>query len=263
MRIDLNADVGEGSGYGLEPRSLDPIDESLLALITSANIACGGHAGDDVSMAALCARAAELDVSIGAQVSYVDREGFGRRRLDVDPDVLQGQLTTQIRDLARHAASVGTRVRYVKPHGALYNVTADASDPRNEAHSRAVVAAALEAGHGGIPFAILGMPGSALLRLAAEAGLRIAHEAFADRGYADDGQLVPRTHPAALILAVDDVAARAEDIVRRGEILSVSGTRLRLDSISSICLHSDTPGAVQSAEAVRARLGDAEFRPFA
>lgn len=226
-RIDLNADLGE--------EITD--DESLLAVVTSANVACGYHAGSRAVMRAVCAEAARREVSLGAQVSYADREHFGRVELDVSYEVLREQVADQLGALSEIAAAEGTEVRYVKPHGALYHRVLD-----DEAQARAVLD-----GSGGLP--VLGMPG-ALLRLAATAGRTVFLEGFPDRGYAADGRLLPRSAPGALVEDPDRVVAQAVALAR---------------SVDSVCLHGDTPGAVGHALAVRRSLQEAGFalRPFA
>lgn len=257
--VDLNADLGEGvSGDDdLDPESLD---ELLLREVTSANVACGGHAGDDVSMARVCRRAVELGVSIGAQVSYADRAGFGRTRLDVPHDVLVGQLLEQLETLRAHAVAAGGRVGYVKPHGALYNAAAD--DPSVAAAVVDVVLADADAT--GAPLPILTLPGCALAVLAADRGVPVVAEAFADRGYTSDGRLVPRTSPGALVTDPDEVLVRVVRLVRDGLVRSVDGVEVAVPA-RSVCLHSDTPGAARTAALVRAALRDAgvDVRTFA
>lgn len=226
-RIDLNADLGE--------EITD--DAALLAVVTSANVACGYHAGSRAVMRAVCAEAVRREVSLGAQVSYADREHFGRVELDVSYEVLREQVADQVGALSEIAAAEGTAVRYVKPHGALYHRVLD-----DEAQARAVLD-----GSGVLP--VLGMPG-ALLRLAATAGRTVFLEGFPDRGYAADGRLLPRSAPGALVEDPDRVVAQAVALAR---------------SVDSVCLHGDTPGAVGHALAVRRSLQEAGFalRPFA
>jgi UPF0271 protein len=226
--VDLNADVGEGLAA----------DAALLGLVTSANIACGFHAGDEQSMREACEAAAVAGVAIGAHISYRDREGFGRRELDVDPVTIGAETTEQIEALQTAAASAGRRVAYVKPHGALYH---RASGDR--ACAEAIVRAALRG-----QLAVLGFPGSELLALAGEAGLPAVAEGFADRAYATDGTLVPRGDPAAL-LGAKPSARQAVALARRA---------------GSICIHSDTPGAADIAPVVKRGLLEAGFqlRPF-
>ena len=219
-RVDLNADLGE--------EVTD--DAGLLAVVTSANVACGYHAGTAATMHAVCAEAARLGVVVGAQVSYDDRENFGRRDLDVASDVLRDQVADQVGTLTAIAASEGTEVRYLKPHGALYHRVA-----RDPDQAQAVLA-----GSGDLP--VLGMPGAVLLGLATEAGRRVLHEGFPDRGYAEDGTLLPRDRPGAVLDDPDEVAARA---------VGLAG------SVDSLCVHGDSPGAVATATAVRRALAAA------
>ena len=227
--VDLNADVGEGFAA----------DAALFGLVTSANVACGFHAGDEQSMRVACEAAAVAGVAIGAHVSYRDREGFGRRELDVDPATLGAEAAEQIEALQAAADAAGGRVAYVKPHGALYH---RASVDR--ACAEAIVRAA-----GRARLAVLGFRGSELLARAGEAGLQAVAEGFADRAYAADGTLVPRGDPTSLLGA--DAAAR--------QAVALAG------SAGSICIHGDTPGAVEVAAAVRAALAAAgvEVRAFA
>lgn len=222
MRIDLNADLGE-----------DVTDDAaLIGIVTSANVACGFHAGGPAVMREVCERAAELGVVVGAQVSYADREGFGRRHMDPEPAQLSAWVAEQVAVLSEIAVAAGTRVRYVKPHGALYNRVAD-----DEEQAHAVLAAT-----GGLP--VLGLPGSALLRLAAERGHRAVSEGFPDRGYTPEGRLVPRDRPGAL---VDEPAAIAANAV----VLARSG------AVETVCVHGDSPGAVDAARRVAAALREA------
>jgi len=238
--IDLNADLGEGFGVW---RLGD--DEALLGIVTSANVACGFHAGDPSTMRRVCAAAAAAGVAVGAQVSYRDLAGFGRRFIDVEPGELADDVLYQLAALDGVARASGTRVSCVKPHGALYNAAVT-----HEAQARAVVDAVASYG-GGLP--LLGLPGSALLRAAESAGLRALREGFADRGYTAAGTLVPRREPGALVHDPATVAERAVRMAVHGEVVAVDGTRRRLD-IDSVCVHGDTPGAVELARAVRTAL---------
>lgn len=224
--IDLNADLGE--------EVTD--DAALLAVVTSANVACGYHAGSPAIMRAVCEEAARLGVAVGAQVSYADREGFGRVARDVAADVLGQQVADQVGTLAQAAAAAGTSVRYLKPHGALYHRVLDDPDQ----------AAAVLAGSGDLP--VLTMPGT-LLTLAERAGRRTFREGFPDRGYDAAGRLVPRTEPGALLVEADAISAQALALA---------------DGVDSLCLHGDSPGAVAHARAVRAALEAAgrTLRPF-
>lgn len=250
-RIDLNADVGESFGSWRMGA-----DEELLPLVSSANVACGFHAGDPSVMRRTLAQCASLGVVVGAHVSYRDLAGFGRRFVDLAPAELEADVQYQLAALRGLAAVEGATVGYVKPHGALlYNAIA-----HHEAQAAAVVAAV----HGVDPsLALLGLPGSRVLALAQDAGLTCVTEAFADRGYRDDGTLVPRSEPGAVLHDPGLVADRVVSMVRDGEVLAVTGERLRIGA-RSVCLHGDTPGAVAMARAVRAALDAAGVRvaPF-
>ncbi|MEY9966243.1 UPF0271 protein [Streptacidiphilus sp. MAP12-16] len=242
--VDLNADLGEGFG-----RWTLTDDDALLGVVTSANVACGFHAGDPSTMRRVCERAAELGVRIGAQVSYRDLAGFGRRAMDVPRGELADEIAYQIGALDLFARAAGTVVAYVKPHGALYNrVVAD------EEQAGAVVDAVLayrRADGRGLP--VLGLPGSALLRAAAAAGLPVVGEAFADRAYTAAGTLVPRTEPGAVVHDPHTVVARAVGMARDGEVVAVDGSRVAVRA-RSLCLHGDTPGAAELAFRVREAL---------
>src|SRR4051794_34973532 len=209
--IDLNADLGEGFGVW---RLGD--DDALLEVVTSANVACGFHAGDPSTMRRVCTRAAANGVAIGAQVSYRDLAGFGRRFIDVDPAELADDVLYQLAALDGIARACGGRVSYVKPHGALYNAAVT-----HEAQAQAVADAVRDFG-GGLP--VLGLPGSPLLRAAAAAGLRAVPEGFADRGYTGEGALVPRREPGALVQDPARVAARAVGMARDGVVEAVDGS---------------------------------------
>ena len=249
--VDLNADLGEGFGVW---RLGD--DEALLDVVTSANVACGFHAGDPRTLLAVCEGAARRGVAVGAQVSYRDLAGFGRRFVDYARDDLVADLLYQLGALDGLARAAGTRVRYVKPHGALYNAVV---------HHEEQAAAVVEAVRRHDPeLLLLGLPGSVVLAAASAAGLRTAAEAFADRGYTPDGRLVPRDRPGALLHEPAEVAARVVRLVTAGEVAAVDGTPVAV-AADSVCVHGDTPGAVEVARAVRAGLEAAGVRvePFA
>jgi UPF0271 protein len=238
--MDLNSDLGE---------TVDGVptadDDALFALVTSANVACGFHAGDARSMRASCRLAAENGVTLGAHVSYADREGFGRRDLEVSPDRLHADVLVQLRALAAAADEAGVSIRYVKPHGALYN---------RIVHDRAqadAVASAVAAFSPGLP--LLGLPGSRIEAAAAAVGSPFYREAFVDRGYRPDGTLVPRGEAGAVLTSGDAVADRAVQLARTGRVRAADGTMLDL-AVDSLCLHGDTPGAVGMAREVRAAL---------
>lgn len=236
--MDLNADVGEGC----------PHDEQLLDVVTSANVACGFHAGDLVTMRRLCGWCAERGVAVGAQVSYRDREGFGRRDMAVGYDDLLADVLEQIGLLAAAAESQSVEVAYLKPHGALYHRVARDSD-----QARAVADAAAT-----MQLPVLGLPGAVLLQLASERGLRVAREFFADRAYAADGTLVPRSDPQALVSDPGVVATQIRRLVDTGTVIAADGTVVPVHA-DSICVHSDTPNAPAVAHAVAAALRGRSF----
>ncbi|GGW51277.1 UPF0271 protein [Streptomyces lucensis JCM 4490] len=244
--IDLNADLGEGFGRW---RLTD--DEQLLSVVTSANVACGFHAGDAATMRRVCELAAARGVTIGAQVSYRDLAGFGRRAMDVPPAELAAEIAYQIGALEVFARAAGARVAYVKPHGALYNRVVDDAE-----QARAVVDGVLLA-DASLP--VLGLPGSRLLALAAEAGLPAVAEAFADRAYTDGGTLVPRGREGAVVTDPESVVERSVSLARSGAVTAHSGARIEVRA-RSLCLHGDTPGAVELARRVRERLVTAGVR---
>jgi UPF0271 protein len=250
VRIDLNADLGEGFGQWRLTE-----DDALLTVVTSANVACGFHAGDASTMRRVCAAAVAGGVAIGAQVSYRDLAGFGRREMDYAPGELTDEVLYQLAALDGLARVAGGRVTYLKPHGALYHRCG-----RDERQAGAVVAAVRAYDPG---LAVLGAPGSALLRLAGEAGLRVVPEAFADRAYTAAGTLVPRTEPGAVLTDPDRVIAQAVRLVTEGAVDAVTGEPVEVRA-ESLCLHGDTPGAVDLARRVRAALGAAgvEVAPF-
>ena len=248
--IDLNADLGEGFGSW----SMGD-DNALLDVVTSANVACGFHAGDPSTMHRVCRAAVDRGVAIGAQVGYRDLAGFGRRRIDYDPDELRDDVLYQIGALEAFCRVVGGRVRYVKPHGALYNTAAV-----DEGQASAVVAA-VRAYDPALP--VLCQPGSVLSRQAAEAGLTVVGEGFADRGYRPDGTLVPRSAAGAVIREAEAVVARAVRMAVDGVVDAVGGQTVA-SPVASICVHGDTPGAVDLAGRVRAALQSSGLRlgPF-
>jgi UPF0271 protein len=237
--MDLNADLGEE----LDGRRTD--DAGLVAVVTSANVACGFHSGHPRRMRAVSELCAARGVAIGAQVSYRDREGFGRRFVDVAPTVLAADVLEQVATLDALARSVGGKVSYVKPHGALYNTVV-----HHEAQAAALVDGVLAFAD---DLAVLGLPGSVWLARAEAAGLRPVHEAFVDRSYAADGTLVPRGVPGAVVTDADEVVTRSVRLATEGTVVAVDGTVLRAQP-ESLCLHGDTPGAVGLAAAVRDAL---------
>lgn len=228
MQIDLNADLGESFG-----RWTLGDDEAMLAVISSANVACGFHAGDPATLLRTCRSAAERQVRIGAQVGYRDLAGFGRRFIDVGPDDLCADVLYQLSALDGLAAGAGSRVGYLKPHGALYNTVVT-----HERQAESVLDAVAAFSR---PLPVLGLPGSVLLRRAAERGIATVEEYFVDRRYTEDNTLVDRRRPDALISDPDEAAERA--------LAAAADGRAR-----SFCTHGDSPGAVEMATRVRDAL---------
>ncbi|MCU1571703.1 MAG: hypothetical protein JWR33_2444 [Naasia sp.] len=234
--VDLNCDLGEGVGD----------DAALFPLITSVNVACGFHAGDQASMREACRAALAFGITVGAHPSYRDRQGFGRRDLDVSAAQLEAEVREQVQALRRAADAEGATISYLKPHGALYNRLV-VDDERAEAVAAAAAAEGLS---------LLGPAGSALARAADRRRLGFFREAFADRAYLADGRLAPRSLPGAVITDPAVVAARAVRMVLEGEVATVDGGVRRIEA-DSICLHGDTEGAPAIARAVRTALRSA------
>ena len=249
--LDLNSDLGESFG-----RWVLGDDEAMLGLVTSANVACGFHAGDPTTLRRTCVLAAEAGVVVGAQVGYRDIAGFGRRFVDVAPNELADEIVYQIGALDGMCRVAGTAVRYVKPHGALYNAIV-----HHEAHAAAVVAAVRDYSP---ELPVLGLPGSAFLQAAEKAGLRTVREFFVDRGYTPEGTLVPRSAEGALLHDPDEVTERVLRLVSDGVVVAVDGSDVAVTA-ESACVHGDSPGAVEMARAVRAGLEKAgvALRAFA
>ena len=248
--IDLNSDLGEGFGVW----QLGD-DDAMLGIVTSANVACGFHAGDPAGLLRVCRSAAERGVRIGAQVSYRDLAGFGRRFIDVAAEDLVADVVYQIGALQAIAAASGTTVSYVKPHGALYNTIV------TDREQAAAVAEAVHLVDATLP--VLGMAGSAFFDEANRRGLRTVAEAFADRAYRPDGRLVSRREPGAVLQDPAAIAERVATMVTSGQVTAIDGSRIKV-SVESVCVHGDSPGAVQIATAVRDRLeaGGADVRAF-
>lgn len=261
--IDLNSDLGEG-WHGVAVAD----DEAMLRIVTSANLACGAHGGDADARRTAVRGAAAAGVVIGAHPSYVDRDGFGRRAMDVAGPVLERQIREQIEalldtcdavggaELGVGRGAAGARVRYLKPHGALYSRIVHDAD---QADAVARVAAAFD-----LPvLSLAGVSGSAIQRACDRRFVDLIGEAFADRAYAPDGTLVPRATPGAVIDDPERVRARAVRLAREGVIDTIDGGTVRVDA-RSVCVHGDTPGAVGLAQSVRRGLTEAgiDVRPF-
>ncbi|MGV0993502.1 MAG: LamB/YcsF family protein [Mycobacterium sp.] len=238
--VDLNADLAEG--YGVWELG---DDAAMLDIVTSANLACGFHAGNPIGLARTCGAAAQRGVQIGAQVGYFDLAGFGRRRIEVDPAELTADVIYQIGALQALARAAGSTLGYVKPHGALYNtIVEDREQARAVAH-------AVHAVDPGLP--VLGLAGSVFFDEARALGLRTVAEAFADRAYRPDGQLVSRREAGAVLHDPEEIAERVLTMVTTGAVTSVDGSVIDIE-VESVCVHGDSPGAVQIAAAVRDRL---------
>ena len=241
--LDLNSDLGEGYGHW----TLGD-DAALLKVVTSANVACGFHAGDPATIDRTVRTAVERGVAIGAQVSYPDLVGFGRREIDVPADELTADVLYQVGALEAFARAAGSRVRYVKPHGALYNRIA-----RDPVQAAAVVEA-IRRYDPDLP--LLTLPGSAAMEAAGEAGVQAVGEGFADRAYTGEGRLVSRREQGAVLHDAGAVAARAVVMATEGRVETVDGGEVAVE-VRSLCVHGDTPGAVDLARAVRAALEEA------
>ena len=233
--VDLNADLGEGAGH----------DEELLELVTSANIACGFHAGDADTMRKSIESARDRNVAVGAHPSLFDRENFGRKELPVEPDEIFDAVMYQLGIFQAIAEAAVVRPNHVKPHGALYNM-AVRDEKLADAIGRAIASVD--------PKLILFAPqNSALARAGKASGLQIAHEVFADRNYLSDGSLVPRTRPDALLDDPNEAAPRVVRMLREGKVRSVDGADIDVRA-ETVCVHGDTPGAVDFARVLRSRL---------
>lgn len=266
-RIDLNCDLGEARrGTARWPASLaadsgaDPADVALLDVVTSANVACGFHAGNRPTMTATAAAAAARGVALGAHPSYRDAANFGRTAMDLTRTEVTEIVVFQLVELDMAARRRGTRAEYVKPHGALYNRIV-----RDGEQAAGVVDAVLRYAEaaGEQPLPILGLPGSAVLDRAEAEGVRAVREAFADRGYRPDGTLVPRGEPGAVLTDPDEVAERVLAVATGRPVAAADGSEVTVVA-ESVCVHGDTPGALGMARAVRARLESAgvEAAPF-
>ncbi|MGH8372463.1 MAG: LamB/YcsF family protein [Gammaproteobacteria bacterium] len=236
--IDLNADLGEGCGD----------DAAMLQIVTSANIACGAHAGDAQTMRDTIQSALQNKVAIGAHISYPDREHFGRRNVEMPDAQLRAEILDQLRALDMIARECGTRVRYVKPHGALYNRMADDADVAD------LVIGAIRQFDPNLM--LLTLPDCMAMRCAKHAGLRAVAEAFADRSYTATGRLLPRDRPGAVITDSATVSRRGVDIAVNGTVRSADGKNVSVVA-RSLCVHGDTPDAVKLARALRVALEQA------
>jgi UPF0271 protein len=240
VSVDLNADVGEGMD-----------DAELMPYVTSANVACGMHAGDPVTMDQTVELALSRGVRVGAHPGYPDRENFGRVAIEMAADEIENLVVYQVSALEGFVRSRGSRLTHVKPHGALYHSGAEFPD----------VARAIAEGvrRVGTELVLVGASGSMLIGAGREAGLPVAEEAFADRRYRSDGTLVPRGHPNALITDPDEAAEQAVQLARDGVVVADDSTRISVRA-DTICLHGDTPGAAEIARKIHERFRGAGIR---
>jgi UPF0271 protein len=243
--IDLNADVGEGFSS----------DGDLVPLVSSVNIACGAHAGDEATMRQAIALALRHGIAIGAHPGFADRENFGRKELSINPAAAAGLVIGQARMLRDIACALGARVGHVKLHGALYNMAA-----RDAALATAIVAAlATEARDSGQEWTLVALAGSLMISIARDQGLRVVGEAFADRSYRTDGSLTPRSEPGSVIGDADVASRQALQIATAGTVTSAAGTQVPVDA-ETICLHGDRPEAVDFARRIRGGFDAAGIR---
>lgn len=240
MQIDLNADLGESFGPWVMGH-----DEAMLGLVTSANIACGGHAGDPETMFATLKQAADRGVSVGAHPGFADREGFGRRIIPMSPGEVTRMVTAQIGALVGMAGLAGARVGYVKPHGALSNLAS-----RDDDVSGAICDAIAAFDQ---PLALLAISGTRMEQVGKARGLTVFSEIFADRAYQADGQLVPRSTPGAVLHDASEAADRLVAFLETGRMPVLGGGDIALDA-QSICVHGDNPAAVETAAKIREAL---------
>lgn len=243
LSVDLNCDMGEST-----TNHIIGDDQGIMPFISSANIACGMHGGDEQVMAATIALAQKYQVAIGAHPSFADRENFGRKELELDPAEIRALVMKQVADLKRIAESKGAAVTHVKPHGAMYNMAA-----RRQDYAEAITSAVMTID----PTLVLyGLSGSLMLSAAAGIGLTTSAEVFADRSYQDDGSLTPRKQPGAMITDVGEAVQQVIGMVKDGRVRSMNGRWIDLKA-DTICIHGDTPGAADYARAIRRGLEDA------
>lgn len=243
MNVDINCDMGESFGvYRLGS------DEEMMAHITSANIACGYHGGDPIVMERTISLAKSHGVSVGAHPGFPDLVGFGRRNMELSPREVRNDLIYQVGALSAFAQIEGLSLQHVKPHGQLYNLTS-----KDEHMTRAICEAILALEKNLI---LVALSGSKMAEIASKSGLKIAREAFADRAYHKDGSLVSRKRQGSVIHDPERVAERVIRMVQEGKIQSIEGDLIDLE-VDTICVHGDTPGAVQLAQTIRRKLQEA------
>jgi len=248
--IDINSDLGES--YGAWQMG---DDASMLDIVSTANVACGFHAGSPAGILQTLRAAKERGVAVGAHVSYPDLVGFGRRSMDIASEDLKADVIYQIGALQGLAAAAGTRVTHVKPHGALYNTIAN-----HEQQAKAVIDALLEVDPS---LVLVALSGSKLIEWASAQGLTVVAEAFADRSYTPDGELVSRRHPNAVLHDVEEICQRMLQLVQHGTLTAIDGSVISLNA-QSICVHGDSPGSVAIAKHLKRTLLEAgiDIKPF-
>ncbi|MEN8246640.1 MAG: 5-oxoprolinase subunit PxpA [Thermodesulfobacteriota bacterium] len=241
--IDLNCDMGESFGkYHLG------VDEEIIRHITSANIACGWHAGDPLVMDRTVKLAVENGVGVGAHPSYPDLLGFGRRNMDCTPQEIRQYVTYQVGALQAFCRAHSTRLKHVKPHGALYHRAVT-----DKAAARAVAQAVMDVDPSLCYVALAGEKGATMARVGREMGLKVVYEAFPDRAYTQEGTLLPRQNPGAVIKESGKVTERALEMVLEGRVKTVDGSSTAL-KVDTLCVHGDTPGAVELANAINVAM---------
>ena len=250
MKIDLNCDLGEN--YGVYKIGND---EKIMPYITSANVACGFHAGDSMTMAKTVNLAKKYGIAVGAHPGFPDLLGFGRREMHVTFEEAKNYTIHQVGALLAFAKAVNMKLQHVKPHGALYNIAV-----KDERLSEAIVKATKAVSEDFIVFA---PPKSALAKVAVEAELRVAHEFFADRSYNADGTLVPRNRKGAVVQKPKKVVENLVRAIREGKVLAVNGSTIKLGKLHTVCVHGDTQGAVSLAKLLKSELtaADVEVEP--
>ncbi len=240
-KIDINCDLGESYGYFEVGQ-----DSKIMSHITSANVACGFHAGDPVTMAHTVKLAKECGVAVGAHPGYPDLMGFGRREMKLSSEETKSYIMYQIGALHAFATAAGMTVQHVKPHGALYNMATRDSELSK------MIAEAVR--HVNRDLILFGPPNSMIAKIASEMGLRVAFEVFADRAYNSDGSLVSRSQPNSVIEDPKLVVERARKMIEHGTVSAVNNEILHLGEVHTICVHGDTPNAVEMARTLKSKL---------
>ncbi len=253
LKLDLNADLGEGTGL-----TISDVDRGIIDVITSANIACGYHAGNKDIMEDAVKYCKETETNIGAHPGLDDKENFGRLPMDISPKEAYSLVFKQIRDLQEIAANQGIKLHHVKPHGALYNMAAK-DFPLAQAIAKAVCDCS--AYNGGCQLKLYGLAESKMAEAAAAEGVSFCAEVFADRAYNDDGSLVSRKEEGAVITDKEAVVERILKLVKKGKITTISGRDIFINA-DTVCVHGDTAGALELAKAIKSVLDDKNLDIF-